>query len=182
MTAGPEIPSLLATPFRLRKFCHADLNLVREAASDPLIPLITTVPAMFTEEEGLKFIERQLDRLLQGIGYSFVIAEESTDLAVGSIGLWLQNIDQGRASIGYWVVASQRGRNAAGYALKEIVRWALEELKIPRLELYVEPWNVASIRTAERAGFKQEGLLRSWQQVGNERRDMFIYSVVIGDH
>jgi hypothetical protein len=37
------------------------------------------------------------------------MAEESTDLVVGSIGPRLQNIDQGRASIGYWVVASQRG-------------------------------------------------------------------------
>ncbi len=181
MTVEPEIPTLIAMPFRLRGFRNTDLDLIREAASDPLIPLITTVPAVFTEEEGLKFIQRQLDRLPQGIGYSFVIADESTDLAVGSIGLWLKNIDQGRASIGYWVVASQRKRNAAGCVLKEIARWALEELHIPRLELYVEPRNVASIRTAERAGFKKEGLLRSWQQVGHERRDMFMYSLIMED-
>jgi ribosomal-protein-alanine N-acetyltransferase len=56
--------------------------------------------------------------------------------------------------------------------------WALGELRISRLQLYVEPWNVASQRTAERVGFQREGLLRSWQQVGEERRDMIMYSML----
>jgi RimJ/RimL family protein N-acetyltransferase len=46
---------------------------------------------------------------------------------------------------------------------------------VVRLELYVEPWNVGSIRTAERAGFVREGLLRKAERVGVERRDMFVY-------
>jgi RimJ/RimL family protein N-acetyltransferase len=40
----------------------------------------------------------------------------------------------------------------------------------------VEPWNTASLRTAERAGFTREGLLRSWQRVGEQRRDMYTYA------
>ena len=59
--------------------------------------------------------------------------------------------------------------------LKTLTFWALGVLGIPRLELYVEPRNEASIRTAERAGFRQEGLLRSWQEVGGERKDMLMY-------
>ena len=49
---------------------------------------------------------------------------------------------------------------------------------IDRIELYVEPWNVASARTATSAGFVREGLLRSWQKVGDERRDMDMYAFV----
>ncbi|MER5604223.1 GNAT family protein, partial [Streptomyces sp. NPDC002265] len=59
-----------------------------------------------------------------------------------------------------------------------VAGWALRDLQIPRLELWVEPWNTASVRTAERAGFQREGLLRGWQQVGDERRDMFMYSLL----
>ncbi|MDV6277748.1 GNAT family protein [Rhodococcus erythropolis] len=54
--------------------------------------------------------------------------------------------------------------------------WAQTTLKIPRLELYVEPWNAASLRTADNAGFTREGLLRSWQEVGGERKDMYMLS------
>lgn len=50
-----------------------------------------------------------------------------------------------------------------------------------RLELYVEPWNEASWRTAERVGFRREGLLRQYQYVGSERRDMYVYSLLPGE-
>ena len=62
-----------------------------------------------------------------------------------------------------------------------LARWALGVLAIPRLELYVEPWNEASIRVAERTGFRCEGLLRSWQEVGAERKDMLMYSLLRAD-
>ena len=61
------------------------------------------------------------------------------------------------------------------WALSE---WVRAELHIPRLELYVEQWNEASIHTAEAAGFLREGLLHSWQRVDGVRRDMWMYSLV----
>jgi len=176
MCAALIVPALAAGPFRLRPFLLRDLDVVREAAADPLIPLITSVPAAFTEDEGRRFIERQWSRAAQGIGYSFAIADAVTNCAVGQIGLWLRDISAGRASVGYWVADSARGRRAAAFAVGALAWWAQSELQIPRLELYVEPWNTASIQTAEKSGFLREGLLRSWQEVGSERKDMFMYA------
>ena len=48
---------------------------------------------------------------------------------------------------------------------------------LARLELYVEPWNEGSWRAAEHVGYEREGLLRSWQEVGGQRRDMYMYSM-----
>jgi RimJ/RimL family protein N-acetyltransferase len=101
-------------------------------------------------------------------------------IEASGLGLWLRNIDLGRASVGYWVAPSARGRRAAGHALCAVRDWAFATLHIPRLELYVEPWNTASIRTAEAAGFRREGLLRSWETVGDERRDMLMFSSIEG--
>ena len=181
VSATLTIPTLTAGPFRLRSFTLADIDAVREASRDPYIPLITTVPAAFTENEGRLFIERQWSRARQGTGYSFAIADADTDHAVGQIGLWLKDLDEGRASIGYWVVRSARGRRAAARSLQALALWAIRELQIPRLQLNVEPWNTASIMTAERAGFQREGLLRSWQGVGDKRSDMYMYARVSGD-
>jgi RimJ/RimL family protein N-acetyltransferase len=175
------VPRLDAVSFRLRPFALTDIEAVREASGDPHIPLITTVPDAFTEEEGRRFIERQWSRAAQGIGYSFAIADAGTDQAVGQIGLWLKDLGEGRASVGYWVVRSARGRGAAADALEVLARWALHDLRIPRLELHVEPWNLSSIRTAERAGFQREGLSRSWQEVGGTRKDMYLYARLPGD-
>lgn len=61
-----------------------------------------------------------------------------------------------------------------------LTQWAQTTLKIPRLELYVEPWNTASLRCADNAGFTREGLLRSWQEVGGEGKDMVILAKLRG--
>ncbi len=68
-------------------------------------------------------------------------------------------------------------------ALRAITAWGLGEPGFARLELYVEPWNTGSLsgrarRTAESAGYAREGLLRDWQRVGGELKDMLMYSAL----
>ena len=176
-----RLPVLAAPPFHLRGFEDRDVPMVAEAASDPLILLASSVPAAAGEEGARQFVRDQQHRLGDGFGYSFVIADDVGDRAVGSIGLWLRDLDLGRASVGYWVLGSARRRGAASAALRAVVRWALLDLGVARLELAVEPHNTASTRTAERAGFVLEGLLRSWQVVGAERRDVYLYSLLRSD-
>jgi ribosomal-protein-alanine N-acetyltransferase len=114
IAAAPlSVPILFVPPYRLRPFAAADLDLVRETSADPDIPLMTTVPAVFSETEGIAFIERQWSRARVGQRYPFVIADAATDRGIGAIGLNLRNLDEGRASIYYWVVRSARGRGAA---------------------------------------------------------------------
>ena len=79
------------------------------------------------------------------------------------------------------MVEHARGHGIAATALRAVTTWGLSELRIPRLQLSVEPSNTASIRTAERAGYQREGLLRQWQEIGGERRDMFMYSMLRAD-
>lgn len=181
MTTALTVPVLPAGPFRLRPFTLGDLDLVREAARDPYIPLITTVPVPCTDAAARQFIARQWDRAQDGAGYSLAIAGAATDRAVGQIGLWLRDLSQGRATIGYWVAASARGQHAAGHALTALVRWAFGELGVPRLELCVEPWNGASARTAYVTGFRCEGRPRSWRDVGGERKDFDLYAMLRSD-
>lgn len=154
------LPVLPAPPYRLRAFENRDLGMVREASADPLIPLISTVPAPFTDAAGAAFIERQRDRVRTGVGYPFAVAREADDVAVVHTGVWPRPGDPERASCGYWIVASARGRGAATSALRALAVWAFQTLGVQRLELYIEPWNAASLRTARAAGFTREGLMR----------------------
>ncbi|MGW8887110.1 GNAT family N-acetyltransferase [Streptomyces sp. NPDC055749] len=170
MTAGPD--------FVLRPWELSDLTLVREAAADDYIPLITTIPAPYSDEAAEAFVRRQWDRAATGAGYPFVIARTRDRRPVGSIGLWLRDLAEGRATLGYWLTAQDRGQGVAGAALRTVTTWALHDLLIPRVQLLVEPWNTASVRTAEQAGFRREGLLRSWQPIGDRRRDILMYAAL----
>jgi [ribosomal protein S5]-alanine N-acetyltransferase len=173
--------TLAAGDFVLRAFRLEDQALIQEAANDPLIPLITTVPSPCDAEQARAFIARQHARLTSGEGYSFAISKAEDSTAIGQIGLWLHNLNHGRASVGYWVIGRERKQGAAYQALHAVSRLGLTLAGIQRLELYVEPWNEGSWRTAERVGYQREGLLRSWQRVGQERRNMYMYSLLPSD-
>ncbi|WP_433800905.1 GNAT family N-acetyltransferase [Actinomycetospora sp. CA-084318] len=171
-------PELGGRGVRLRAFDERDVPLVLEAGRDPLVPLITTVPQGAGRPEAVGWIERQHRRYLDGVGFSFCIARASDDEALGQIGLWPRHPDRGRAAIGYWIGRPHRGAGLVTAALDLLSRWAVTLPGVARLELYVEPWNEGSWRAAERVGFVREGLMRRWEVVGGERRDMFMYSLL----
>jgi [ribosomal protein S5]-alanine N-acetyltransferase len=171
-----ELPTLRAESVLLRPFSPSDTPIVREASKDTLIPKITTVPVVDSEMEALAYIGRQHDRFKSGLGFSFAICTGDGTQAVGQIGVWVADLAKGRATVGYWIGRSARGHGHAGRALDLVSGWAFEVLPIHRLNAYVEPWNVASIRTAESAGFRSEGLLRSWELVDGEPKDMLSMS------
>ncbi|MGW3329910.1 GNAT family N-acetyltransferase [Streptomyces rubiginosohelvolus] len=176
------VPSMSAGPdFVLRPWEMSDLPLIREASLDPYIPLITTIPAPYSEAAAEAFVRGQWERAATGAGYPFAIVRSRDRRPVGAIGLWLRELPEGRASLGYWLTDLARGQGVARAALRTVTGWALRDLGVPRLQLYIEPWNTASARIAEDIGFRREGLLRGWQQVGDERRDMAVYALLNSD-
>ncbi|WP_324192937.1 GNAT family protein [Nocardia transvalensis] len=123
------------------------MGLIVEAGQDLLIPLVTTV-----------------------------VSDLENGSAVGQIGLWRRDIRHGRASAGYWIGPAYRRWGYAGRALRLLSSWAVTLEEVSRLELHVEPWNEGSWRAAESAGYQREGLLRSWEKIAGEPRDMYMYA------
>lgn len=171
-------PRLQGEGVVLRPFTEDDVDVVIEAGRDPLIPLITTVRARGDRSQALRYIANQHSRSAAGTGWSYAITDADTDRAVGQIGLRRRDIEHGRASVGYWVAASQRRHGYAGRALRVLTTWAASIPDITRVELYVEPFNEASWRAAESAGYHREGLLQRWQVIAGEPRDMFMYAKI----
>jgi [ribosomal protein S5]-alanine N-acetyltransferase len=176
-----EMPVLRRPPVLLRAFASSDAELVQSVADDPVIPLATTVPTSGTLPDALAFIARQHDRLASGAGVSFAVADAASGVAVGQVGLWLRDLAEGRVSVGYWIAAEFRRRGYAFAALDTISRWGLSLDGVFRVELHVEPWNEGSWRAAERVGYMREGLMRSWRFIGDERRDLYLYSLLPSD-
>ncbi|MGD8151070.1 GNAT family N-acetyltransferase [Ornithinimicrobium sp. Y1694] len=163
---------------RLRPYRTSDVPMLRDLATDPYVPLIGTLPARATEEEALAYIQRQHDRLLTGTGYSFAVTLEESDEAVGGAGLWLGGVEHGRASAGYSIAPQFRGQGLGGRALIALTAFAWTLPEIHRVELFIETWNAASIKTALEAGYSREGLLRSHQEIGGTRVDMELFAAL----
>lgn len=110
--------------------------------------------------------------------FGFAVVDAATDELLGSVGFWLES--HGRAGFGYWTRKEARGREVASRALRLLTRWAARHA-IARLPLIVEPANAASIRVAEKAGFRREALLRSYIELHGTRRDVHLDALLPED-
>ena len=174
-------PPLAESAIRLRPWTLRDVSSVEQASHAPYIPTVTSVPSAYTDEKGRAWIGRQWQRLADGQGMSLCIADAHTDVALGFVGISVEYRARGRASLGYWVVPEARGRGVATAAVRLLSAWAFSTLGIPRLELLIEPDNLASQRVAERAGFQVEGVLRSYEEFRGRRADLIMYSRLATD-
>ncbi len=139
-----------------------------EVGRDPYIPQFTRVQPNCNAAQARELIEFLQWRAEAGEGYPFAIADKSANRALGQIGLWL--VDP-RPFAGYWLAPSARGRGAAARCLDVVTRWAFAELGFLELRVFIEPWNVASMRTAEKAGYKRvDGPLKP-RDFNGESRD-----------
>jgi [ribosomal protein S5]-alanine N-acetyltransferase len=157
----------------LRPFTEADVPAITAACQDPEIPRWTTVPSPYREEDALAFVRGP------GNEQSFAVVDAETDELLGSVGFGLD--DHGRATFGYWTKKEARDRRVASRALRLLTRWAAQKHGLARLQLIVEPANTASIRVAEKAGFRREGLLRSYIELRGTRRDVYLYALLPED-
>lgn len=161
----------------LRKWREADVECIRLAGTDPRIPKGTTVPATFTPAEGLAFIHRQWSRVESGEGVSQAVVEFDSDRAIGLI--WVALRPQRHVGgLGYWIVPPARGRGVATAAVRLVIPWALDALRLRRLESWVEPDNLPSQRALRSAGFQQEGRLRNFLTVDGGSSDALVFSVI----
>lgn len=155
----------------LRRFTEADAPAITAACQDPEIPRWTTVPAPYSEEDARVF--------LRSAPTAHAVVDAASDLLLGAISL--DPAGEGRGQIGYWVAREARGRGVATRALRLLSRWGLANGGFARVQLLTEPENVASQRVAERAGFTNEGLLRSYAELKGSRRDLLIWSLLPTD-
>jgi [ribosomal protein S5]-alanine N-acetyltransferase len=164
----------------LRKWSYNDLPCIEEASRDPVIPSGTTVPRELSDDAGRAFIERQWTRWSTGEGLSLAVVEEATGAAAGMMCL-LHRQQPGVLGVGYFTVDSHRRKGLTRRALVLLSCWAFGVDGVVRLEALVEPDNGASIKVLDGAGFRCEGLLRSYLIQGESRRDVLLFSLLKGD-
>jgi RimJ/RimL family protein N-acetyltransferase len=157
----------------LRGWRRSDLPTIVEASRDPYIPKVTTVPAPLTKDAGERWLERQDTRSRSGIGVSLAIVEATAGEAVGAV--VLMHRGHGLYGLGYWLLRGVRGRGLASRAVALVTPWALAQPDVTGLEAHVEPWNEASCRVVERAGFTRDRLLPGEISVAGRRADVIRY-------
>ncbi|MEZ4770913.1 MAG: GNAT family protein [Caldilineales bacterium] len=116
-----------------------------------------------------------------GTAYDFVIADARSGDVLGGCGLTQINRNHRFCNLYYWVRTGSARRGVARRAIKLAARFGIEGIGLTRIEIVVEPENIASLHAAEGAGARREGLLRNRLTVHDQARDAVMLSLIPAD-
>jgi RimJ/RimL family protein N-acetyltransferase len=174
---APE-PPLSDGAVTLRGWRDRDAADLAEMFDEPQIARWLDVPSPYRRRDAFEFLTAQPAVLAHGESIPLAITSRE-DRLLGSIGLHLR--PDARGEFGYALASWARGGGFGTRALRLFSRWAFDELDLARLEVLVQPGNNPSLRMAERAGYRREGLLRAYRTFRGRRADFVMLSLLQDD-
>jgi RimJ/RimL family protein N-acetyltransferase len=144
---------------------------------DPLVLRFTRFPDPLPPD----YVSVVLDRYRTDETREGFVARDGAGAFVGvcmAVGL---DREAEECELGYMVAPSARGRGVAIEMLRQLTRYALDDLRLQRVTLHIGADNPASERVAERNGYTREGLLRSAYVKPGVRSDTSIWSKLASD-
>jgi RimJ/RimL family protein N-acetyltransferase len=142
----------------LRPHRPDDAEAVFRACQDPENQRWLMLPDPYTPAEATDFVEVHTVSV-RAEQRGLMTAVEADGEFVGSAGVHFSPGLLG-PGIGYWMAPWARGRGYASEATRALADWAIGHGS-PRVHLFADVENPASQAVARRAGFREEGRVRS---------------------
>ena len=158
--AGGRLPMIADGPVYLRPGERTDIPSFARWFNDARTT--RTLLLMSPVSEAME--DRWFDRMLEAHGrdrWFFVICRRADDRAVGTIDLHDVDPRNGTASLGIAIGdPDDTGHGYGSAALRAVVAFGFEQLRLERIELDVYDYNEGARRMYERVGFVLEGTRR----------------------
>ena len=163
-----------AKHYILRPFRKGDeKSLVKNINDKEIAHNTTTIPYPYTMNDARWWINRTLKKESTSLRFAIDIDGD----VVGCVGLE-HLVSRHKAEIGYWLGREYWGRGIMTDAVKKLTAYGFKKLKLKRIYAKFFPFNKASARVLEKAGYKYEGLLRKDTLKKGKPTDVLVYAKI----
>lgn len=173
-----EFPVLETERILLRKFKVADAPELFEQRANNEVWRYIDKPQTQNIEEALELIKKILTAFENNEGIAWVIELKENKKNVGNLSFWRIDKANHRAEIGYLLLPEYWGKGITKEAIRKIIQYGFEVMKIHSIEANVNPLNIASIRLLERIGFVREGYFQENYFFNEKFFDTAVFSLV----
>lgn len=171
-----ENESLLMRPLE-----ECDASAILDLAAAPEIAANTFVPHPYPPEAAGEFIQSGRERWRADEAYVFAIIEKTSGRFAGCMGIHLVP-EHSRAEVGYWIGLPYWGRGLATAALRLLLQFGFETLRLNRIEAGHFSNNPASGRVMEKAGMRLEGRRRKYFRHHEQFKDVLWRAILREDY
>jgi ribosomal-protein-alanine N-acetyltransferase len=153
---------------------------LREVSRDFLVPWEPTWPADgLTRAAFRRRLRHYAEEWQAGAGYAFFIFARADDGLRG--GITLSNVRRGVAqagTLGYWVGAPFARQGVMSDAIRCVIAFAFDDLRLHRLEAACLPRNEASKCVLAKAGFREEGFAPKYLKINGRWEDHLLFALL----
>jgi len=153
-------PVLRTERLCLRAVTLSDVHEVLFLRSDEEVMRYIDRPRATTVTEAETFIGLISRGIADDTDITWGITIAGEDVLIGYLGFWRMKPEHHRAEVGYALHPSWQGKGIAGEALRAILDYGFNVMKLHSVEANVNPGNLASIKLLERHGFVREAYFR----------------------
>lgn len=183
---GDHVIKLLGQQCLLRTFVETDAKALAELLQNNKFYWSIYEPLhrdeYYSEQTQQRKIMEGLRLAQENREFSFGIFEQQTGQLVGHISLYaIKRLPYSSAFVGYSMDQNYAGRGIATEAVALVLDFAFNKLNIHRIEAYVAPENLASVRVLEKSDFVREGLLRELLFINGHWVDHYMYAILQRD-
>jgi ribosomal-protein-alanine N-acetyltransferase len=174
---GNVFPTLATQRLRLRQFVPGDLEGLHACFGDETAMRYWNTPPCKTTAETKRCLTYLAKTTSPHDHLGWAVADKRTDRCIGMVNYHHREPRHHKLEVGYILAPAKQGRGLMTEALQALLAYCFGELAVNRVEALVQPDNSASIRLAERLGFRCEGgPLRDYWRVGDEYRSVMMYA------
>jgi RimJ/RimL family protein N-acetyltransferase len=172
-----------ADDFVLRSYQIGDGALLAEARNESyehLRPWMPWATPQISVRDAERVARQARGRYLLCQDFTLAVLSNDEQRLLGGTGFHLRDggLESGCAEIGMFIRQSEAGRGLGTRVLSAMLRWGFDEWPWQRLSWRCDRRNQASLRVAEHAGLRHEGVLRGERaDVGEGRRDTACYGL-----
>ena len=165
------LPTLDGSRIRLRWLSDDDVPALFDIFSDLRVTRYWGVPPLADMADAHALLADIHERFRARTNLQWGIARRSDNVVIGTCSLYRPDFPNRRSELGFALGHAFWHHGFASEAIAVAIDYAFRSLDFHRLEADVDPRNVASLRTLERAGFQREGYLRERYHMNGETQD-----------
>ena len=167
--------------FTMREMIKTDVEDMYHYYSNPDMMKYTSTNIHKSKEDTLSRIEKLSGSFINGKGIAWTIEGKTNGRVIGDIGLYYVSPDHKKAGIGFNISPEYWNKGYCTEALALVIRYAIIELGINRVEATCQIENIGSARVMEKVGMVLEGILRQHSYKNGDYHDVKIFSIIRND-
>lgn len=170
-------PVLRTDRLTLRQLETNDAAFLFELRSNPDVNTFLDRNSPATIDDAIAFIQKINESISNKQSLYWIISKKDTPELIGTICLWNLDTEKDCAEIGFELLPPYQGKGFMGEAIKVVMNYAFDTMKVKTLEAWPHEENLSSKKVIEKNGFVRDFEAEKRANEGSAPDRMQIYSI-----